>query len=450
MALIVDVKLWGKDVGSLIWNEKLEIAAFQYEPKFLRSQLDIAPITMPLKKSSEERVYQFPSNKNACFGGLPGLIADSLPDKFGTQIINEWFAAHGLPNEQITPLDRLCYVGKRGMGALEFEPCQRFTDLETSSILHIEELTKLADSIFNNRASFQEKLLQENKSILDILKVGTSAGGAKPKAIIAYNDMTGEVRSGQIKAPEGFQYWLLKFDGTTFMEHDKITNNPKGIGNIEYAYYRMAQSCGINMMESRLLVEHDYSHFMTKRFDREDNGEKLHVQTLAGIAHYDRDVRHSYEEAFGVMRKMKLSYPQMEEFYRRMVFNVVMRNHDDHTKNHSFIMNKQGEWKLAPAYDLCYSYSPSGRWTNRHQMSLNGKQDNFSYNDLIDVANKAGINRANEIVEKIVDVASHWNEYAKDCGVKDSHAKEIEQNLLLLEKSKFCTPEQNREFEIEL
>ena len=262
--------------------------------------------------------------------------------------------------------------------------------------------------------------------------------------------MTGVVRSGQIKAPEGFHYWLLKFDGTTFMEHDKITNNPKGIGNIEYAYYRMAQSCGINMMESRLLVEHDYSHFMTKRFDREDNGEKLHVQTLAGIAHYDRDVRHSYEEAFGVMRKMKLSYPQMEEFYRRMVFNVVMRNHDDHTKNHSFIMNKQGEWKLAPAYDLCYSYSPSGRWTNRHQMSLNGKQDNFSYNDLIDVANKAGINRANEIIEKIVDVASHWKEYAKDCGVKDSHAKEIEQNLLLLEKSKFCTPEQNREFEIEL
>lgn len=450
MSLIVDVKLWEQNVGSLIWNEKQDIAAFQYEPKFLRSKLDISPLMMPLKKSSEDRVYQFLNTKNPCFGGLPGLIADSLPDKFGTQIINEWFSSHGLSNEQITPLDRLCYVGKRGMGALEFEPSHQFKELEESSILHIEELTKLADSIFNNRASFQEKLHQENKSILDILKVGTSAGGAKPKAIIAYNDTTGEVRSGQIKAPEGFHYWLLKFDGTTFMEHDKITNNPKGIGNIEYAYYRMAQSCGINMMESRLLVEHDYSHFMTKRFDREDNGEKLHVQTLAGIAHYDRDVRHSYEEAFGVMRKMKLSYPQMEEFYRRMVFNVVMRNHDDHTKNHSFIMNKQGEWKLAPAYDLCYSYSPSGRWTNRHQMSLNGKQDNFSYNDLIDVANKAGINRANEIIEKIVDVASHWKEYAKDCGVKDSHAKEIEQNLLLLEKSKFCTPEQNREFEIEL
>lgn len=442
MALIVDVKLWGKDVGSLIWNEKLDIAAFQYDSKFLRSRLDISPIMMPLKKSSEERVYQFPANRNVCFGGLPGLIADSLPDKFGTQIINEWFAAHGLPNEQITPLDRLCYVGRRGMGALEFEPCQKFTDLETSSILHVEELTKLADSIFNNRAAFQEKLIQENKAIIDVLKVGTSAGGAKPKAIIAYNNMTGEVRSGQVKAPEGFTYWLLKFDGTTYSEHDKITSNPQGIGNIEYAYYCMAKDSGIEMMESRLLTENDYSHFMTKRFDRLDNGEKLHVQTLAGISHYDRDTRHSYEEAFGIMRKMRLDYPQMEEFYRRMVFNVVSRNHDDHTKNFSFLMNQEGKWKLAPAYDLCYSYSPSGKWTNKHQMSLNGKQDNFTYQDLIDVAQNTGINRPEAIIEKTVETISKWMDYAKDCGVKESHARQIEGNLILLSKGMKVQPEQ--------
>lgn len=397
--------------------------------------MDISPVTMPLKKSTEDRVYQFLQNRNACFCGLPGLIADSLPDKFGTQIINEWFAANGLPNEQITALDRLCYVGKRGMGALEFEPCKKFVDLEAASVLHVEELTKLADSIFSNRNSFQEKLIQENKDIIDILKVGTSAGGAKPKAIIAYNEQTGEVRSGQVKAPEGFTYWLLKFDGTTYSEHDKITSNPKGIGNVEYAYYRMAVDCGINMMESRLFMEKDYSHFMTKRFDRLDNGEKLHVQTLAGIAHYDRDVRHSYEEAFSIMRKMRLDYPQMEEFYRRMVFNVVTRNHDDHTKNHSFIMDRQGKWSLAPAYDLCYSYSPSGRWTNKHQMSLNGKQDNFTYKDLTDVAKKVGINRPDEIIEQIVNVASQWKGYAKDCGVKEYHSAQIESNLLLLEKS---------------
>lgn len=434
MSLIVDVKIWGKNVGSLIWNDKQNVAAFQYEPDFLSSRLDISPIMMPLKKSTGDRVYQFLQNRNACFGGLPGLIADSLPDKFGTQIINEWFAANGMPNEQITPLDRLCYVGKRGMGALEFEPSKKFTDLEASSVLHVEELTKLADSIFSNRNSFQEKLIQDNKEIIDILKVGTSAGGAKPKAIIAYNEQTGEVRSGQVKAPDGFTYWLLKFDGTTYSEHDKITNNPKGIGNIEYAYYRMACDCGINMMESRLLVEKEYSHFMTKRFDRLDNGEKIHVQTLAGIAHYDRDERHSYEEAFGIMRKMNLSYTQMEEFYRRMVFNVVARNHDDHCKNHSFLMDRQGRWSLAPAYDLCYSYSPSERLTSRHQMSLNGKQDNFTYQDLLVTGNKAGINNPGEIIEKVVEVVSRWDEYAKDCGVKEVHAKQIESNLLLLNK----------------
>ena len=434
--LIVDVKLWGKDVGSLFWDDTSNAAAFQYEAKFLRSGLNIAPIIMPLSAGNGEQVYQFLNNRNNCFNGLPGLIADSLPDKFGTQIINEWFASRGLPNEEITPLDRLCYVGKRGMGALEFEPVQTVEGVDSSSLLHIEELTKLADSVFKDRDSFQEKLLQEDKTILDILKIGTSAGGAKPKAIIAFNELTKEVRSGQVKAPEGFTYWLLKFDGTTFSEHDKITNSPQGIGNIEYAYYRMAKDCGIDMMECRLLTERDNYHFMTKRFDRLDNGDKLHVQTLAGIAHYDRDVRHSYEEAFGIMRKMKLDYPQQEEFFRRMVFNVVARNHDDHTKNHSFLMDTEGKWRLAPAYDLCYSYSPSGRWTNRHQMSLNGKQDGFKYDDLKTVGERVGINRPDEIIEKVVDVASHWNEYAKDCGVKEAHTRQIYANLLLVDKAK--------------
>ena len=432
--LIVNVKLWGKDVGALLWDKDKGVASFQYEDRFLRRGLDIAPIIMPLRDATGEQVYQFLNNRNACFNGLPGLIADSLPDKFGTQIIDEWFASHGLLHQEVTPLDRLCYVGKRAMGALEFEPSTHIMEVDTSSRLHIDELTKLADSIFKDRANFQEKLLREDKSVLDILKIGTSAGGAKPKAIIAYNDLTNEVRSGQVTAPDGFTYWLLKFDGTSYSEHDKVTNNPKGIGNIEYAYFRMAKDCGIDMMESRLLKEGGSHHFMTKRFDRTDDGEKLHVQTLAGLAHYDRDVRHSYEEAFGIMRKMKLDYSQQEEFFRRMVFNVVARNHDDHTKNHSFLMNKNGKWKLSPAYDLCYSYSPSGTWTNKHQMSINGKQDGFTFYDLETVGRRMDINNPNEIIEKITEVVSNWNAYARECGVKKTHIQQIAANLLLLKK----------------
>lgn len=426
--LTVDVKLWNENVGTLAWNEDKGVAAFEFDDKFLKSNLDIAPITMPLSRSGE-RVYEFVGNKTNCFKGLPGLFADALPDDFGNQIINEWFANHGLAGSVITPLDRLCYVGQRAMGALEFEPSKMIDGLGTSSVVHIQELTELAKSVLNDRQVFQDKLTQRDKPILDILKIGTSAGGAKPKAIIAFNELTGEVRSGQVKAPQDFSYWLLKFDG---MEYGKITDNPLGIGNIEYAYYLMAKDAGINMMESKLLQEGIYNHFMTKRFDRTSSGEKLHVQTLAGIAHFDRDQRHSYEEAFRILRTLKLSYPEQEEFFRRMVFNVVARNHDDHTKNHSFLMDRTGKWKLAPAYDLCYSYSPSGTWTNKHQMSLNGKQDDFIFSDLTKVADRMGINNGKEIVEKVVDTVARWDEFAKEAGVSSTFSAFVKQNLLLL------------------
>ena len=266
---------------------------FDYERKFIRSGLDIAPIIMPIGQY-KNAPYQFLENRTDCFKGLPGLFADSLPDTFGSQIINEWFASQGLSAEEITSLDRLCYVDKRGMGALEFEPLSPINGMNESSILHIEELTELAKSIFTDRMAFQAQLHQERRNILDILKVGTSAGGAKPKAIIAYNDITGEVRSGQVKAPEGFGYWLLKFDGGKYSEHTQITDNLQGIGNIEYAYHRMAKACGIDMMECWLLQEKESCHFMTRRFGRTENGEKIYVQRLAGLAHYDRDQRHSY------------------------------------------------------------------------------------------------------------------------------------------------------------
>ena len=288
----------------------------------------------------------------------------------------------------------------------------------------------LSEKVFKERSDFQTRLRQKDRAILDVLKVGTSAGGAKPKAIIAYNDQTGEVRSGQVKAPDGFTYWLLKFDGGTYSEHNDISDNPQGIGNIEYAYYKMAVDCGIEMTESRLLTEGDCHHFMTKRFDRLDNGEKLHMQTLAGLAHLDRDTRHSYEEVFTVLRKMGMSQADIIQLYRRMVFNIVARNHDDHTKNFSFLMSQDGKWHFAPAYDLCYSYKPGGKWTSKHQLSLNSKQEDYNRKDLLIVAQQEGIRNASEEIERITDVVSNWSEYAKDCGVKESHRRYIESNLL--------------------
>lgn len=429
--LIVDVKLWGQNVGSLYWEKATGAAIFDYERKFIRSGLDIAPIMMPIGKY-KGAPYQFLENRNNCFKGLPGLIADSLPDAFGNQIIDEWFANKGISQEEVTPMDRLCYVGKRAMGALEFEPCSPLKGMEESSIIHIQELTELAKSVFTDRMTFQAKLRQEGRNIFDILKVGTSAGGAKPKAIIAYNDQTGEVRSGQVKAPEGFGYWLMKFDGGTYSEHAQITDNPQGIGNIEYAYYKMAEACGIQMTECRLLTEGSSHHFMTKRFDRTETGEKIHVQTIAGLAHYDRDQRHSYEEIFRVMRLMKLPYPQQEELFRRMVFNVMARNHDDHTKNFSFLMDKNGVWRLAPAYDLCYSYTPNGKWTNRHQLSLNGKQEGFTMKDLITTAENMGIRNHKIIIGEVQEAISRWKEFAEASGVKQEHIQLIGNNLLLL------------------
>jgi len=432
--LIVDVKLYGETVGSLMWNEKKEWAEFQFYPDYVSKGLDVAPIVMPLKSRGKDFVYTFPSNRNECFKGLPGLIADSLPDKYGNQIIDEWFAANGVAVSRITPLDRLCYVGNRAMGGLEFVPATNINGLDESTVLRMDALVSLADKVYRDRQSFRDCIIREDKTILDILRIGTSAGGAKPKAIIALDEKTNEVRSGQVKAPEGFTYWLLKFDGTTFNENGYKIEHPKGISNIEYAYYRMAKDCGIEMNECRLLKEGDSFHFMTKRFDRKDNGDKIHMQTLAALAHYDRDTRHSYEEGFQVIRKLNLGYRDMEEFFRRMVFNVISRNHDDHTKNHSFLMNEKGRWSLAPAYDLCYSYSPTGRWTSIHQMSVNGKQDDFEWKDLAEVAARMDIKDPDSIIGKTIDVVSRWDDYAQDCGVHPSHNSLIGQNHRLLKK----------------
>ena len=425
------VSIWGQQVAAVVWDSEREYAVLEFFPEFGNANLDLAPLMMPLEDIKRgDRTYYFPTHRNKTFKGLAGLLADSLPDDYGNQIIDEWFASKGLSGLEFNPVDRLCYVGKRGMGALVFEPAQNDPRLDESSIIEISHLTELAKEVLGSRKEFQAGLMKgEDKSLLDILKVGTSAGGAKPKAIIAINEDMSEIRSGQVDAPNGFSYWLLKFDG---LEAGKVTDNPLGIGRIEYAYHKMAIDCGIQMTECRLFEEGDYAHFMTERFDRGDSGIKFHTQTLCAIAHFDRDERYSYEQAFQVMRRLNLPYPDMEQFYRRMVFNIAARNHDDHTKNHSFILKPQGEWSLAPAYDLCYSYSSAGRWTNRHQMSANNRREDFTYSDLLAVGKNMGIKKAKLIIEEIMEVISRWDKYAIDSSVSKSHREQIAKNLRLL------------------
>ena len=428
MDRVIKVTLWGEEVAAVVWDGGRDVAVLEFFDSFIQSKYDLAPLTMPIEDLQRgERIFSFPALSGKTFQGLPGLIADSLPDDYGNSVIDEWFSKKGLAMN-ITPVDRLMYIGKRGMGALEYEPVMAEPLLNESTTIEIAELAAIAGNILNEREKFKANLSENKRELIEVLKVGTSAGGAKPKAIIAYNEATNELRSGQVKAPAGFSYWLLKFDG---VEGGKIKDNPAGIGRIEYAYHKMAVDCGIRMTECRLWNEGQRAHFMTKRFDRNEEGEKIHIQTLCGIAHYDRDKRYSYEQVFQVMRKLYLPYPEMEQMYRRMIFNVMARNHDDHTKNHSFVMDKEGNWSLSPAYDLCYSYSPSGTWARLHQLSVNGKRDEFTYNDLLEVAGKADIRNPREIVEQISEVIVRWKQYAIATEVPDNYTRQISENLIL-------------------
>lgn len=428
MDTVLKVTLWGEEVAAIVWDRQSGTAVLEFFDSFTRTGLNIAPLTMPLEDLRRgECIFSFPALSLKTYQGLPGLIADSLPDDYGNSVIDEWFSRRGF-SVLITPVDRLMYIGKRGMGALEYEPVIDEPLLNESSYIEIAELTMMAASILNVRESFQAKLSENKKALIDVLKVGTSAGGAKPKAIIAYNETTNELRSGQVKAPPGFSYWLLKFDG---LEGGKIKENPAGIGRIEYAYHKMALDCGIYMTECRLWYKGRKAHFMTKRFDRDTAGEKLHIQTLCGLAHFDRDKRYSYEQLFQVMRQLYLPHTDMEQMYRRMVFNVMARNHDDHTKNHAFIMDKQGRWSLAPAYDVCYSYSPSGTWTRYHQLFLNGKRENYTYNDLMAVAPHADIRNPGEIIAQVSQIVSQWERYARAVEIPDNFIRQISENLIL-------------------
>jgi len=421
---VATVRLWEQDAGAVAWNEEREIGEFEYENAFLKAGLEIAPLTMPLRSG----IFSFPLLKRETFHGLPGLLADALPDRFGNRIIDVWLAQQSRSAKDFTPLERLCYMGGRAMGALEFKPAIGPRSRQSIPI-EIAELSRLAADILRHRTDWVANLKGNRaEALTTIIRVGTSAGGNRAKAVIAWNPKTEEVRSGQVPAPPGFESWILKFDGV----NDTALGDPEGYGRAEYVYSRMAVAAGIEMTSCRLLKEGPRAHFMTRRFDRDGSG-KIHVQSLCAMAHYDFNAAgaYSYEQAFQVIQQLDLGYPAIEEFFRRMVFNVLARNQDDHTRNIAFLMDRRGRWKLSPAFDVVWAYNPSGDWTSRHQMSINGKRDDFSKKDLLAVAGQFGIRNAAANMDQAAEAVAAWPRLAAEEEVPRELRAAIQKSLRL-------------------
>lgn len=421
---VAEVRLWDRAIGAVYWDDEAGLAAFEYTPAFQKSGIELSPLMMPLGS----RVYRFPELARSSFKGLPGLLADSLPDDFGNAIIDQWLVREGRDKASFNPVERLCYIGRRGMGALEFRPATRTTP-KGSVPLEVEHLVELAQHILDLRDGLRIRLkggaTDYTEALDDILRVGTSAGGARAKAVIAWNPASGEIRSGQLNAPEGFEYWILKFDGVE--NRERGVRDPQGYGRIEYAYYLMAVAAGITMSECRLLEENGRSHFMTRRFDRNTAGEKVHMQSLYALAHLDNQLpgAHSYEQAFQVMQTLRMAAPDISEQFRRMVFNVVARNQDDHTKNIAYLMDKKGRWRLSPAFDMIYAWNPEGAWTRAHQMSVNGQRDRITRADISAVAEKYSVRNSQQIIEQVLTACADWPTYAADAGVDSPASKRI-------------------------
>ena len=434
MATIAEVRLWGRRIAAVSLDEATGVAAFQYDPEFAQSGIEVSPLVMPLSS----RIHTFPSLPRISFHGLPGLLADSLPDKFGNALIDAWLASQGRTPESFNPVERLCYIGTRGMGALEFQPAI-LSNPSKHRLLEIDALVRLANRVLDERIGLQGKLGGEDDAnvIEDIIRVGTSAGGARAKAILAWNETTGEFRSGQVAAGAGFTHWLMKFDGVDG-NRDREVADPLGYGFIEFAYYRMAVAAGIEMTECRLHREGGRAHFMTRRFDRTDKGEKIHAQSLGAMMHFDfnRPDAYSYEQALATIRRLGMGMRDIEQQFRRAAFNVIGRNHDDHVKNIAYLMNKRGEWSLSPAFDVAYSYNPTGAWTSRHQMSINGKRDGFVRDDLVALARSGDIKRAKAIaiLEEVDAAVGRWRSFAAEAGVSDDTAEKIEHAQRRLEQ----------------
>lgn len=423
MVDVAKVNMFGLPVGTFLWDERYDVARFEYDSGFVGRGLEPSPLMMPVR---EGRVYSFAGLDKETYKGLPGMLADSLPDTYGRALFDRWLALTGRTSSN--PIETLCFLGKRCMGALEFEPAMDMA-FDPNTLFEIDSLVKVASDALSEKSSFGVNLNDDKKAaIAEILRLGTSAGGQRAKAIIAYNKETGEVRSGQVEAPAGFDYYLIKLDGVSATAGFMETGNH---GRLEYSFYKLAKACGIEMTDCSLIEENGRAHFLTKRFDR-NNGKKIHMQTLCGMAHFDYRIHraYSYEQAFNVMRTLRLPYSAAQEMFRRMVFNVVVRNQDDHTKNISFLMGEDGNWRLSPAYDMGYAYNPKGGWTATHQMSINGKFDDITRQDLLTFAHLNNIKDAAMIIDEIAEAASHWPDLAKECGVPKKMTDVIFSNMM--------------------
>jgi serine/threonine-protein kinase HipA len=432
MSTVAEVRLWGSTIGAVTLEEGSEVAVFQYDPEFIRSGIEVAPLRMPLRAEP----YTFPALNPESFHGLPGLLADSLPDRYGHAVINAWLAGQGREPDSFNAVERLCHGGRRGMGALEYAP-MRGPKVSHAAAIHLDKLVELASDVLANREELVASLCRGERedAMREIVLVGTSAGGARAKAVIAWNRQTNELRSGQVDAPPGFEHWLLKFDGVEENKDKDRLADPKGYGAIEFAYSKMARDAGIQMTECRLLEEGERRHFMTRRFDRTPDGGKRHMQSLGALAHLDFNQAgaHSYEEAFLVLRRLELSPDAVEQLFRRAAFNVIGRNQDDHVKNIAFLMDRAGNWELAPAFDITYAYRPSSQWTSQHQMSLNGKRDDFTLQDFRELGERVALKRgrAEDIVEEVQSVISRWPEYAASARVEEKDVERVGRVLRL-------------------
>lgn len=421
-----EVSLWGRRIGSVALTG--DVAVFQYDPKFARSGIQVSPLTMPLSRAPRS----FPALPRATFHGLPGLLADSLPDRYGNTLINAWLARQGRTPESFDAVERLAYTGSRGMGALEYSPTTGPAPT-VSDAIDVAELHALAEEMLADREALHGDLGDRTAAMKHLLQVGTSAGGARAKAVIAWHPETNDVRSGQIEAGSGYEYWLLKFDGVRG-NRDKELEDPAGYGALEYGYHLMALEAGVEMTACRLLSEGGRRHFMTRRFDRV-GGRRLHMQSLAALAHWDFNAAgaHSYEQALQIVRRLGLPMDAVEQLFRRMVFNIVARNQDDHVKNIAFLMDRSGAWSLSPAFDVTYSYNPVGDWTSQHQMTLNGKRRRFDRDDFEACGRLVHLKRgrAASLLDEVTAAVRRWPEFAERAGVPESWASEVAANQRL-------------------
>lgn len=432
---VIDVCYKSESIGALSFDSSTGLGAFEYSTKFIKKGIQLSPLKMPLSK----HIYRFPQLNYQTFKGLPGLIADSLPDDFGNAVMNAWVASQGKSTDSITPLQRLQYTGKRGMGALEYIPATKLHNNNTKTDIQIESLVAIAQEVLDLRSNFNVELSrnhqEDSASMMELLSVGMSAGGARPKAVLAFNHDFTQVRSGQSDIPDSFTHYLMKFDGVSEHNTNQETfGDPLGYGAMEYVYHVMATQCGVDMMPCHLLDEGARRHFITQRFDRIGN-QKVHVQTLNGLAHvdYKNPGSFSYAELFSIARDLRLPADDAFQLLKRMAFNIIARNHDDHSKNFAFML-KDNKWILAPAYDLAYSYKPGSKWVNSHWMSLNGKRDDFTREDfysLIKLSPAFSKQKIDNIIDETLDVVSKWKKLAKEWDVPAELADEINKNLRL-------------------